>query len=165
MSHPQEADTRPYREGVGIALLNRDDEVFVGQRIDQTAEAWQMPQGGIDDDETPRQAALRELAEEIGTDKADVVVESAGWIAYDLPPELADSVWRAQYRGQEQKWFVCRFLGENEDIDVTGVENPEFSAWKWAQPDEALRLIVPFKRDLYARVFAELGAHIKPQAG
>lgn len=157
-------EKRPYRRGVGVVLVNRAGLVFVGQRIDQTTEAWQMPQGGIDEGEEPRAAALRELAEEIGTDKAEVVAESAGWIAYDLPPELADSVWQARYRGQEQKWFVCRFLGENEDIDVTGVEHPEFSAWKWAKPDEALRLIVPFKRELYARVFAELGAHIRPQA-
>lgn len=156
-------EKRPYRKGVGLVLVNRAGLVFVGQRIDQTTESWQMPQGGIDAGEDARAAALRELAEEIGTDKAEVVAESPGWIAYDLPPELADSVWKGRFRGQEQKWFVCRFTGENEDIDVTGVEHPEFGAWKWARPEEALRLIVPFKRDLYARVFADLAEHIKPE--
>jgi putative (di)nucleoside polyphosphate hydrolase len=157
-------ERRPYRKGVGVVLVNRAGLVFVGQRIDQTTEAWQMPQGGIDEGEDARAAALRELAEEIGTDKATVVAESAGWIAYDLPPELADSVWKARYRGQEQKWFVCRFTGENEDIDVTGVAHPEFAAWKWARPEETLGLVVPFKRDLYARVFRELAPHIRPAA-
>lgn len=157
-------EQRPYRKGVGVVLVNRAGLVLVGQRIDQTTESWQMPQGGIDEGEAPREAALRELAEEIGTDKAEIVAENSGWIAYDLPPQLADSIWKARYRGQEQKWFVCRFTGETEDIDVTGVEHPEFSAWKWAGADEVLRLIVPFKRELYARVLAELEAHIAPEA-
>jgi putative (di)nucleoside polyphosphate hydrolase len=157
-------EERPYRRGVGVVLVNRAGLVFVGLRIDQTTESWQMPQGGVDDGEEPREAALRELAEETGCDKAEIIAESAGWIAYDLPPALADSVWKARFRGQEQKWYVCRFTGETEDIDVTGVEHPEFSAWKWAAPDEALRLIVPFKRELYMRVFEELREHIRPEA-
>jgi putative (di)nucleoside polyphosphate hydrolase len=160
MTKKKKTDDRPYRRGVGIMLINDKRRVWVGRRNDMAGDHWQMPQGGIDKGEEPRAAALREMKEEIGTDKAEVVAESAGWVAYDLPPQLADSVWKARYRGQEQKWFVCRFTGENEDIDVTGVEHPEFSAWKWAALDEALRLIVPFKRDLYARVFAELREHI-----
>lgn len=148
---------RPYRQGVGMLLLNPAGEVFVGQRIDKTAEAWQMPQGGIDEGEMPRTAALRELAEEIGTDKAAIIAESAGWISYDLPEAIADRVWGGRYRGQAQKWFALRFTGHDSDIRVLDVPHPEFSAWKWVRPSELMELIVPFKRELYRRVIAEFG--------
>jgi putative (di)nucleoside polyphosphate hydrolase len=158
MTKPRNAETsltsRPYRLGVGMMLLNRDGLVFVGRRIDQTAEAWQMPQGGIDPGEDPRATAMRELAEEVGTDKAEIIAESRDWLIYDLPPELADIVWKGRYRGQKQKWFAMRFIGRDSDIDVA-TAHPEFEAWRWATADELLHFIVPFKRALYEQVVAE----------
>jgi len=145
------ADQRPYRPGVGIMLLNAAGLVFVAQRIDQVAEAWQMPQGGIDAGEDARMAALRELKEEIGTDRVEVLAESQDWITYDLPAELADKVWRGKYRGQKQKWFAMRFLGQDRDIRIDTAE-PEFNAWKWVPAAALPELIVPFKRDSYAAV-------------
>lgn len=144
----------PYRPGVGIFLLNAAGEIFVAQRIDTRQEAWQMPQGGIDEGETPRQAALREMAEEIGTDRAEVLAESRGWLTYDLPPELVSKVWKGRYRGQKQKWFALRFLGEDSDIDLA-TPKPEFLSWRWLPADRLTDLIVPFKRALYRDVLAE----------
>lgn len=144
----------PYRPGVGIFLLNAAGEVFVAQRIDTRQEAWQMPQGGIDDGETPRQAALREMAEEIGTNKAEILAESRHWLSYDLPPELVSKVWKGRYRGQKQKWFALRFLGEDSDIDLA-TPDPEFLSWRWLAADRLPDLIVPFKRTLYRDVLAE----------
>ena len=144
----------PYRPGVGIFLLNAAGQVFVAQRIDTRQEAWQMPQGGIDDGETPRQAALREMAEEIGTNKAEVLAESRHWLSYDLPPELVSKVWKGRYRGQKQKWFALRFLGEDSDIDLA-TPDPEFLSWRWLPADRLPDLIVPFKRALYRDVLAE----------
>jgi putative (di)nucleoside polyphosphate hydrolase len=151
---------RPYRPGVGMMLLNPDGLVFVGRRIDQTAEAWQMPQGGIDPGEDPRATAMRELAEEVGTDKAEIIAESRDWLLYDLPPELADSVWKGRYRGQKQKWFAMRFLGQDSDIDLA-TAHPEFEAWRWLPADRLSDLIVPFKRALYQQVVAEF-RHLLP---
>lgn len=161
MSRPSGAalqpyDARPYREGVGVALLNRDDLVFVGQRIDQTAEAWQMPQGGIDPGEDPLKAALREMEEEIGVGStlAEVIAESRGWLSYDLPPDLADKVWGGRYRGQRQKWYLARFLGQDSDINIA-TAHPEFKEWRW-QPFHSLPdMIVPFKRPIYEMIVAE----------
>jgi putative (di)nucleoside polyphosphate hydrolase len=148
----------PYRHGVGLMLFNQDGQVLVGQRIDQPPEAgWQMPQGGIDDGETPRQAAMRELAEEIGTDKAEIIAESRDWLVYDLPPELLGVAWGGRYRGQKQKWFALKFLGGDKDIDIA-TKHPEFAAWRWAGFDELVPLIVPFKRPLYQRITAEFAA-------
>lgn len=146
-----------YRPAVGIMLLNDRRCVFVGRRIDMPAglAAWQMPQGGIDVGETPRQAALRELAEEVGTAKAEILGESSGWLHYDLPPELAGGMWRGRYRGQRQKWFAMRFLGEDADIDPAATGHPEFDAWEWVAPERLPELIVPFKRQLYLDVLAE----------
>ena len=145
---------RPYRSCVGMMLINPDGLVFVGQRLDQTAEAWQMPQGGVDDGESPLQAAHRELQEETGTDKATLLGESAAWLPYDLPPALADKVWRGRFRGQTQKWFAFRFTGDDGDIDIATAQ-PEFSVWRWADAANVIRLAVPFKRDIYRRVVAE----------
>jgi len=146
----------PYRQGVGIMLLDRRGKVFVAQRIDMPSTAWQMPQGGIDKGESPLAAAWRELKEETGTDKAEVIGESGDWYDYDLPVDLAPKLWHGRFRGQTQKWFVFRFLGSDEDIDLA-TETPEFSAWKWADVAELPDLIVPFKRALYSQLIEELG--------
>jgi putative (di)nucleoside polyphosphate hydrolase len=156
------ADARPYREGVGIALLNRDDLVFVGQRIDQTAEAWQMPQGGIDPGEDPLQAALREMEEEIGVAAklAEVIAESRGWLSYDLPADLADKVWGGRYRGQRQKWYLARFKGRDSDINIE-TPHPEFKEWRWLPFRQLPELIVPFKRPIYELIVAEFADRVR----
>jgi putative (di)nucleoside polyphosphate hydrolase len=144
-------DDLPYRPCVGVMLLNAEGLVFVGRRIDQTVEGWQMPQGGIDGNETPRDAALRELKEEIGTDHAEVLREMDEWLTYDLPQHLLGAALKGRYRGQRQKWIAMRFTGRDGDIDVNTKE-PEFAEWKWLAMEALPRLIVPFKRDTYARV-------------
>jgi putative (di)nucleoside polyphosphate hydrolase len=147
-----------YRPGVGIMLMNRDGLVFVGRRIDMPAglAAWQMPQGGIDPGETPRQAALRELREEVGTDKVEILGETRGWLHYDLPAELAGNPWAGRYRGQRQKWFAMRFTGDDSDIDPAADGHPEFDAWEWVAAERLPELVVPFKRRLYVAVLDEL---------
>ncbi len=145
---------RPYRKCVGLLLLDKQNRVFVGQRIDQRAEAWQMPQGGIDPGEDPRTAAFRELEEEIGTANAEIIAESKQWIPYDLPEEIADEVWKGRYRGQTQKWFALRFLGHDDEIDIA-TAHPEFDQWKWCDFAELEAHIVPFKRETYRQVMAE----------
>jgi putative (di)nucleoside polyphosphate hydrolase len=151
-----------YRPAVGIMLLNRRGEVFVARRVDMPVlPAWQMPQGGIDPGETPREAALRELKEEIGTDKAEIIGESRGWLTYDLPSELAGGIWGGRYRGQRQKWFVMRFTGDDRDIDLA-TEHPEFDLWQWVAPTRLPVLIVPFKRQLYLDILAEFSGHCAP---
>src|SRR5262245_40364402 len=136
--------TKPYRRGVGVVLLNAKGRVFVAQRIDTKEPAWQMPQGGIDDSETPRQAALRELLEEIGTNKARIIGVTPNWLTYDLPADLQSKVWKGKYRGQKQKWFLMRFTGVESDINLeTG--HPEFSTWKWLPFTHLPRVIVGFK--------------------
>ena len=147
-------DDLPYRPCVGVMLLNPEGLVFVGRRIEQTVEGWQMPQGGIDEGETPVQAALRELKEEIGTDKAEILREHSDWLAYDLPQHLLGVALHGRYRGQRQKWIAMRFTGSDADIDVA-TEEPEFAEWKWLAMEALPRLIVPFKRDTYAKVIAE----------
>jgi putative (di)nucleoside polyphosphate hydrolase len=143
----------PYRPCVGIMLFNRDGKVFVGKRIDQTVEGWQMPQGGIDKGETPRQAALRELLEEVGTDQAEVIGEMDDWVTYDLPAHLVGVAFKGKYKGQRQKWFALRFTGQDSEIDLTAHE-PEFSAFQWVSLDALPELIVPFKREIYKAVIA-----------
>jgi putative (di)nucleoside polyphosphate hydrolase len=151
-----------YRPGVGIMLLNREGGVFVGRRINMPAglAAWQMPQGGIDPGETPREAAIRELREETGTGKAEILGETEGWLHYDLPPEMVGNPrgnpWRGRYRGQRQKWFAMRFTGADGDIDPGATEHPEFDAWEWVRAERLSELIVPFKRALYVAVLDEL---------
>ena len=144
-------DDLPYRPCVGVMLINAEGLVFVGRRIDQTVEGWQMPQGGIDDGETPEQAALRELKEEIGTDKAEPLREMEGWLDYDLPQHLLGVALKGRYRGQRQKWLAMRFVGHDKDIDINTHE-PEFAEWRWLAMEALPRLIVPFKRDTYAKV-------------
>ena len=120
--------------------------------------AWQMPQGGIDAGEAPRDAALRELAEETGSDKAEIIAESGDWLSYDLPPDMAARVWQGRYRGQSQKWFALRFTGADADFDLETHHQREFAAWRWVAPDQLTRLIIPFKRPIYEAVIAEFGA-------
>jgi len=149
------ADAKPgYRPCVGIMLLDAANRVFVGQRCDARGEAWQMPQGGIDPGEDALTAARRELLEEIGTDRATLLKQSAVWRSYDLPVEIARKMWRGRYRGQTQKWLACRFTGEDGDIAIDGA-HPEFCAWRWLQPEELVPRIVPFKRDVYLSVVEE----------
>lgn len=147
---------KPYRPCVGIMLIDRSDRIFVARRVG-TPDAWQMPQGGIDDGETPRDAALRELKEETGTDKAAFLAETRDWLRYDLPSELAAKKWKGRYRGQAQKWFAFRFTGNDDAFDLTAHQQ-EFDAWRWATPTEVLAGIVRFKRPVYEAVLEEFAA-------
>ncbi|WP_420607916.1 RNA pyrophosphohydrolase [Novosphingopyxis sp.] len=149
----------PYRPCAGIMLANKAGQVFVGQRLDNPgSDAWQMPQGGIDEGEEPEQAALRELTEETGiaADKVAIVSRSSAELFYDLPPELLGRIWGGRFRGQRQTWFLMRFDGEDGDVDIA-TDHAEFRAWRWADPDELPQLIVPFKRKLYRDIVDEFG--------
>lgn len=153
----------PYRPCAGICLINAGGLVFAGRRIDggeTRGNLWQMPQGGIDEGEPSDVAAFREMEEEIGTRKASLLAEVSGWIPYDLPPELLGKVWKGKYRGQKQKWFAFRFEGVDADISIE-TQHPEFSTWAWMKADDLLAETVPFKRDVYARVFEEFAAFLK----
>ena len=151
----------PYRPCAGIMLVNRAGQVFVGQRIDTTLEAWQMPQGGIDAGEDARTAALRELGEEVGltADLVEVVAEAPDELVYDLPPALIGKVWKGRYRGQRQRWFLLRLLGRDADIRID-TAHPEFRTWRWTDPEELPALAVPFKRALYEQVLAAFRPHL-----
>jgi putative (di)nucleoside polyphosphate hydrolase len=146
----------PYRPCVGIMLLNAENLVFTASRIDQMVEAWQMPQGGIDENEDPYDAALRELEEEISVPPQHVslLAESRDWLTYDLPPDLVGKVWKGKYRGQKQKWFAFRFAGPDSVIDLA-TKHPEFDHWKWLPMPQLPAMIVPFKRALYEQLVAE----------
>ncbi|MBX2855484.1 MAG: RNA pyrophosphohydrolase [Rhodobacteraceae bacterium] len=155
MTFPQ-FENLPYRPCVGLMLLNGFGKIFAGQRIDNSAEAWQMPQGGIDPGETPEEAALRELGEEVGVapHQVEILREGNDWVPYDLPTELIPKLWGGRYRGQTQKWFVLRLLTKDEAININ-TDEPEFRSWRWMGRDELLASIVPFKRDTYQKVIAD----------
>ena len=146
----------PYRSNVGIMMVNEKGYVFVGQRLDNNQNAWQMPQGGIDAGEDPETAAYRELLEETGVKKQDVrfVASSSQWLSYDLPEDLIPILWNGKFRGQKQKWFLFKFLGEDVDINIA-TEHPEFSKWKWISKENLLKEIVPFKKSVYENVLEE----------
>jgi putative (di)nucleoside polyphosphate hydrolase len=149
-----------YRPCVGIMVLNREGRIWVGQRADMPGDAegqgtwWQMPQGGIDENEDPRLAALRELREETAIKTVEIIAETPSWLTYDLPPHLIGVAWGGRYRGQRQKWFAARFLGAESEIDlgIPGTPNAEFVTWRWASAEELPAAIVPFKRDVYLEV-------------
>ena len=147
----------PYRPGVGVLLMNPARNVFVGQRLDSTLEAWQMPQGGIDPNEDPSTAALRELEEETGVAQRLVRItrETPDWHYYDLPDDMIGTIWKGRYCGQKQKWFTLDFLGDDKDVNIATL-HPEFRAWRWAAPEELVDMAVPFKRDLYSDVLTSL---------
>jgi putative (di)nucleoside polyphosphate hydrolase len=147
---PQEG----YRPCVGLMLIEPGGRLFVGERRGPLLDSWQMPQGGIDPGESPLVAARRELQEEVGTDRAELLRESRYWYAYHLPPELRPGHWDPHYHGQSQRWFAFRFTGRDADIDLA-THQPEFERWRWATAEEVLRLIVPFKRPVYEAVLRE----------
>ena len=159
MSYPDPASL-PYRPCVGIMVLNQAGLIWVGQRADAPGDAegrgiwWQMPQGGIDENEDPREAALRELREETAIRTVEVIAETPEWLTYDLPSHLVGKAWGGRYRGQRQKWFAARFLGDESEIDlgVPGTPHAEFVAWKWSSPQELPAAIVPFKREVYVEL-------------
>lgn len=150
-----------YRPCVGIMLVNMDGKVFVGQRLDNMVEAWQMPQGGIDEGEDPKAAAFRELFEETGIvrDHVEIIATSREEHFYDLPADLIGKLWGGKYRGQKQIWYLARFLGKDGDIDIQ-TKHPEFREWKWTAPETLPEMIVPFKRKLYRDILQEFRALI-----
>ena len=143
----------PYRPAAGVMLLNREGKVFVAQRLDSSLEAWQMPQGGLDEGEDAEAGALRELEEETGIrpEHVEIVARSPAELYYDLPDDLVGKLWKGKWRGQRQTWFLCRFTGTDADVNIETAD-PEFRAWKWAEPSELPAMIVPFKRKLYQDV-------------
>jgi len=168
---PQNRKTLPYRSCVGVMLLNKEGQVFIGRRHsenDQVADgyAWQMPQGGIDPGEDPYQAALRELYEETSVRSVRLLAEAPEWYTYDLPSMVAGRAWRGRYRGQTQKWFAFRFEGDESEINITqpggGHHRPEFDEWRWEDMHRLPELIIPFKREVYENVVAAF-SHLVPQ--
>ena len=158
MVRERNVSSLPYRPCVGIALANREGQLFIGRRMG-TADSWQMPQGGIDRGETPPVAAKRELREETGISRVEILAESRHWYRYELPPAVAGRALRGRYRGQEQRWFLMLFTGDDREIDLR-THHPEFAEWRWAAAAEVLNRIVDFKRPVYEQVLAEFAPHL-----
>ncbi len=143
---------KDFRKGIGVFLINTNNQLWVGKRIDFKNDYWQMPQGGIDNNESPRQAMIRELSEECGIKKNyEILMELEEWLSYSLPSSLKKIVWGGRYVGQTQKWFACRFLGKDREFDLE-THKPEFEEWKWIRPEDAVKFVVPFKKKLYKDV-------------
>ena len=153
--------TNSYRKRVVLIILNQNNEILVGRRIDNPSGFWQMPQGGIDKNEIPEQAVWREMMEEIGTNSAKLIHTSSQWLKYDIPKEILKGLpWGEEYIGQEQKWFMFRFVGQENEINVS-TDNPEFSEWKWIDHKLILENIVPFKKNIYQNVLKEFNFFFK----
>ena len=147
----------PLRLGVGVVLLNSENKIFVGKRIDNPLNFWQMPQGGVDENENLFNAALRELEEETSVKNVKLIKEIDFWLTYELPKNLLGKIWNGKYRGQKQKWFIMKFLGKNGEINIK-TKNPEFLDWKWLEPTELPNIAVNFKVDIYKKIAKELAA-------
>jgi len=158
---PDQIANLPYRPCVGVMLLNAQGLVFVGQRNDRFGDAWQMPQGGIEKGEDARAAALRELEEETGLtgDLVAIIDQTDDWLTYDLPPDIVPKIWKGRYRGQKQIWFAMRFQGRDDQVNIA-TEHPEFTHWRWLEPDRLVASIVPFKREIYTSVLAAFAPHL-----
>ena len=150
-----------YRPCVGIVLIKKG-KIFAGQRLDYKSSAWQMPQGGIENNESPKDAAFRELKEETGIKKKHIkiILESKNWVRYDLPVELISKLWNGKFRGQKQKWFAMEFFGTDSDININTV-SPEFSQWKWMTADQLIKSIVPFKKNVYKKILSKFSAKLE----
>ena len=147
----------PLRIGVGIILLNQENKVLVGKRIDNPKNFWQMPQGGVNNNENFLQAAKRELEEETGVKSVKLIKELDGWLKYDLPKNLLGKIWKGKYRGQKQKWFIMKFIGTSDEINIK-TKRPEFLNWKWIQPSELPKIAVSFKINIYKKLEKELNS-------
>jgi len=147
---------KDYRPNVGMMIINQKKEIFVGKRIDHPSDFWQMPQGGIDAQEIPSIAALREMEEEVGIkeNKVEILTESQDWYYYSIPKDLAKTLWKGKYKGQRQKWFLFKFKGADKDINIH-TEHPEFSDYKWVTKDFLVPNIVPFKKEIYEKLLVE----------
>jgi putative (di)nucleoside polyphosphate hydrolase len=155
------SQTLRYRPAAAVMLLNTEGKVFVAQRLDSSFDAWQMPQGGLDEGESPRDGVLRELEEETGipASKVEIIAQASRELIYDLPPELQKKLWKGRYAGQRQSWFLARFLGQDSDVNLE-TEHPEFRSWQWVDPWELPQLIVTFKKQLYEEVLEEFSQHL-----
>lgn len=149
----------PYRLGVGAMILNKDKKVFIAKRVNSKSESWQMPQGGIDETEDPRQAIFREVYEEIGTDKISIIVESTNWLTYDVPYRFASKFWRGKFRGQKQKWYLLNFTGNDTDFNLE-THIAEFSEWKWIEVADLILTVIDFKKELYRQILYEFKDYI-----
>ncbi|MDA9591571.1 RNA pyrophosphohydrolase [Pelagibacteraceae bacterium] len=153
-------DFKDYRRGVGMVIINHERKIFIGQRFDKDRSAWQMPQGGIDNNETPEETCIRELAEETGiVSNYKILDKTKSWYSYDLPDNLQKKLWRGKYKGQVQQWFILNFFGNDTEINIK-TKHPEFKKWKWAYKEELMKLIVPFKKELYEKTFTEFASFL-----
>lgn len=153
-------DFKDYRRGVGMLIINHEKKIFIGQRFDKDESAWQMPQGGIDNNETPEETCIRELAEETGiVSNYKILDKTKNWYSYDLPNNLQKKLWRGKYKGQVQQWFILNFFGDDAEINIK-TKHPEFKNWKWAYKEELMKLIVPFKKELYEKTFTEFDSFL-----